>query len=65
MLYVLVDAIGDPLADPDSGEPYEFRSPSDARLFARPGETVAGWIIDPEGPPGARKTVPVRDLRDR
>lgn len=65
MMFVLIDAAGTPLADPDDGRVFTFRSESDARRIARPGETVAGWVPDPTGPFGTKKTVPLPDPSDR
>lgn len=65
MIYVLIDTSGTPLADPDSAEVYTFRTEADARQLARPGETVAGWVPDPTGHFGARKTVQLPTAGDR
>ena len=65
MIYVLIDTSGTPLADPDTGHIFTFASEADARQLARPGETVAGWVPDPTGHFGARKTVPLPGRPDR
>lgn len=64
MTYVLLDPTGDPIADHETGEVFVFLTEYDARQFARPGETIAGWIAEPGGPLGSKISVPVQP-RDR
>ena len=61
MNYVLVDPSGVPISDYETSEVFVFRSEYDARQFARPGERVMGWVPDPTGHFGSKKTVPLPD----
>ena len=61
MMYVLVDPDGVPIADYETRDVFVFRSEYDARQFARPGERIMGWVPDPTGHFGTRKTVPLPD----
>lgn len=65
MKYVLVDPADVPIADYETGEVFVFLTEHDARQFARPGETVFGWVPDPTGPFGTKKTVPLPGSTNR
>ena len=65
MNYVLVDPVGAPIADHETTEVFVFRTEHDARQFARPGEVVMGWVPDPTGHFGTKKTVPLPGPADR
>ena len=64
MKFVLVDPAGMPIADHETGEVFVFFTVHDARQFARPGECVMGWVPDPTGHFGSKKTVPLPDRRE-